>query len=201
MLCAVVLAAGASRRMGVQKLTLPIAGQPMIARSVAAFLEAHIDEVLVVVGPKADVLACALQGCPVRWVTNPAPHSEMLESVRCGIQALPESCVGTFIALGDQPMLNPRIVAALVAAFQKGRHGLIVPVQGGRRGHPLLVGAGYFGEILRAHENVGLRGLLQAHPDDVREVEVDEAEILEDVDTPADYARLLSRIRGESGVT
>jgi len=194
MICAVVLAAGRSRRMGVQKLLLPVAGQPMIARVVDQVLAGPVDQVLVVVGPEGNPVRESLAGRGVSFVTSPSAEGEMLASVRCGLAATPPDCAGVLLVLGDQPGVTADVIAALVQAFRTGGRGIVVPTHGGRRGHPLLFAARYRGEILRCYDTVGLRGLLQAHPEDVAELEVASPGVLDDIDLPEDYRRAAARL-------
>jgi molybdenum cofactor cytidylyltransferase len=77
----------------------------------------------------------------------------------------------------------------MLTAFRAGGAGILVPVHQGRRGHPVVLAARHRDELLRAHDGIGLRGLLRAHPADVVEWVTDDAAVLEDLDTPADYAR------------
>ena len=193
MICPLVLAAGRSQRMGAQKLLLPVGGQPMIARIVDQVLASPIDRVFVVIGADPDRIAAALADRPVTFVINPDQHGEMLSSVRCGLAALPPECTAALVVLGDQPGLTADVVAQLLRAFQTADRGIVVPTFNGRRGHPLLVALRYRDEILTSYETVGLRGLLQAHPEDVHEVEVGTPRILEDLDTPQDFERLAGR--------
>jgi len=194
MICAIVLAAGRSRRMGVQKLLLPVAGQPLICRAVDAVLAGAIEHVLVVTGgTRREELAAALADRPVHWVTNPVDDSEMIDSVRCGLAALPAECEAFLIVLGDQPEIPPDAIRRLVDAFRQRGAGIAVPVVGSRRGHPILIAARYRAEILENYGDVGLRGLLQAHPDDIAEVDVASPGVLEDIDCPADYQRVIAR--------
>jgi molybdenum cofactor cytidylyltransferase len=193
MMCAVVLAAGRSQRMGTQKLVLPVGGQPMVARIVDQLLAGPIDRVFAVVGADADRIRAALAGRPVTFVVNADQQGEMLSSVRCGLAALPPECTAALIVLGDQPGLTADVAARLWQAFQTADRGIVVPTAHGRRGHPLLVALRYHDEILARYEAVGLRGLLQAHPEDVHEVEVGTPRVLEDVDTPQDFERLAGR--------
>ena len=190
MICALVLAAGRSQRMGTQKLLLPVGGQPMIARIVDQLLASPIDRVFAVIGPDGDRIAAALAGRPVTFVVNADEQGEMLSSVRCGLAALPQECTAALVVLGDQPGLTANVVAQLLRAFQTADRGIVVPTADGRRGHPLLVALRYRDEILTSYDAVGLRGLLQAHPEDVYEVEVGTPRILEDLDTPQDFERL-----------
>jgi molybdenum cofactor cytidylyltransferase len=193
MICALVLAAGRSQRMGTQKLLLSVSGQPMLARIVDQVLTSPIDRVFVVTGADRHRLAAALAGRPVTFVVNADEQGEMLSSVRCGLAALPPECTAALIVLGDLPGLTADVVARLLQAFQTAGRGIVVPTSNGRRGHPLLVSLRYCDEILTCYEAVGLRGLLQAHPEEVHEVEVGTARILEDVDTPLDFKRLADR--------
>ena len=78
MICAIVLAAGQSRRMGVQKLLLPIGGQPMLARIVDEVLRSSVEQVYVVVGPDADLIAATLTGRPVVF-DDPTPTRSVSE--------------------------------------------------------------------------------------------------------------------------
>ena len=192
MICALVLAAGRSRRMGVQKLLLPVNGQPVIVRVVDEVLRSPVDQVFVVIGHEGERVSEALAGHYVHFVTNADREGEMLGSVRCGLRAMPEACVAVLVALGDQPGITGDVIATLVGAFQTTGRGIVVPTHGGRRGHPLLFGMRYCDEVLGQYEDVGLRGLLQAHPEDVFEVEVATPAVLEDIDAPEDYKRTVA---------
>ncbi|MBM4038086.1 MAG: nucleotidyltransferase family protein [Planctomycetes bacterium] len=198
MVAAILLAAGRSRRMGVQKLLLPVAGMPMIARVADAVLAGPVDLAVVVVGADGRCVAEALAGRAVQFVTNPDAEGDMLSSVRCGLRALPEECEAALVVLGDQPGVTAEVVAAVVEAFRSGGRGIVVPTHRGRRGHPLLFSMRYRGEVLSRFNGTGLRGLLQAHLEDVLEVEVATPGILDDVDRPEDYARAAGLTRQES---
>ncbi len=77
----------------------------------------------------------------------------------------------------------------MISAWRLSRRGILVPVWEGRRGHPVLISAGYREEILTRFDAEGLRGLLRAHPNDIEEVASTDSSILDDLDTPADYER------------
>jgi molybdenum cofactor cytidylyltransferase len=92
--------------------------------------------------------------------------------------------------LGDQPFLSAPAVDAVIASYEAGGRGLVVPTFRGRRGHPLLIDLRYRDEVLAFDQADGLRRLLRAHPDDILEAETADANILRDLDTPEDYAGL-----------
>ena len=105
MVSAVVLAAGASSRMGRQKLLLPIGGEPLIARVVKAVCDAGFDDVLIVVGHEHEKLLEALVGLPIRHAFNPDFATGMGSSFRTAIENLPNSEAALF-ALADQPFVT-----------------------------------------------------------------------------------------------
>ena len=117
MKCAIVLAAGRSRRMGTQKLLLPFGGTTVVAHVADELLASAIDHVLVVVGRHAEAIAAALAGRPVALVANPDHDGPMLDSVRCGLRALPPGCEAVLVALGDQPAVTTTLVDAMASAF------------------------------------------------------------------------------------
>lgn len=191
MICSIVLAAGMSRRMGVQKLLLPFAGKTVIAHIVDQLVGA-VDKVYVVTGHEEDKVAKELSGRVVSVVVNPDYEDGMLCSVRCGIRALPQDCRGVLVGLGDQPGITSKLVNEMVRAFETGDKGILVPVCKGKRGHPLLFSGVYCNEILTSYDDVGLRGLLRAHPDDILELDVTTTAVLADMDYPEDYRRELA---------
>lgn len=191
MICALVLAAGRSERMGTQKLLLPLRGKPVIARIVDELQQSPLEETFVVVGRDGEQIQQALQGRAVTVVTNPDFTGDMLSSVRCGLRVIPNGCEALLVGLGDQPNLTAQLVANLIGAFQESGRGIIVPTHNGHRGHPLLIATHFRDEMLAHHDGIGLRGLLDAHPEAVFRLEISNAALLEDMDTPEDYRRQL----------
>ena len=192
MICAIVLSAGRSRRMGRQKLLLPIENRPLICCVVDQVLASSVDQVLVVVGMKGNEIATTLADRAVRLVINPATDSEMIDSVRCGLAALPGQCEAALVVLGDQPCVGPELIDRLIQTSRQDGRGIAVPTFKGRRGHPLLFSTRYRDEILHRYGDTGLRGLMQAHPEDVVEVETAIPGVLDDIDVPEDYDRITS---------
>jgi molybdenum cofactor cytidylyltransferase len=190
---AIVLAAGESRRMGQSKQLLPWCGSTLIDAVVAAALASPVCEVVVVLGHRAaEVEAAVRQSDPrLRFVRNERYREGMLTSVLAGVGALSDACEGFFLFLGDQPLAAPAVAAELAREYQPG--AILVPADGGRRGHPVLFSLAYRREIGELDNAVGLRQLLWRHPEAVREVAVAEPAIHIDLDTPEDYERLLKR--------
>ncbi len=189
MIAAVVLAAGLSRRMGTQKLLLPWGASSVIGHIVDQLLSSSLSHVRVVVGRDADRVSAALVDRPVAWVTNPQLEGDMLSSVRCALRVLPRECQAAMVVLGDQPRITTTLVEDMLQAYHTSVQDILVPFCQGRRGHPMLFARRYFEEVLTQHEDVGLRGLLQAHGPEVCEWPVSIPAVLFDMDTPKDYQR------------
>ena len=194
MICAIVLAAGRSSRMGVQKLLLPFGGKTVISHIVDQLLAGSVDKVVVVTGHEPGRISDELSGRPISIVNNADYDSGMLSSVRCGLRALPERYKAVLVAIGDQPSIRTELVNLMIRSFAAGSKNILVPCYEGKRGHPLLFSARYREEILTHYDDVGLRGLLHAHPDDVLELSVSMPSVLTDMDYPEDYKRELAAL-------
>jgi len=194
-ICAMVLAAGLSRRMGTQKLLLPFGGKTVITHIVDQIAESTVDETYVVVGHEGKRASRELSGRDVSIVSNPDYESGMLSSVRCGLAALPQECGVVLVALGDQPSVTSRLIDEMVRSFAQTEEKILVPIYNGRRGHPVMFSLSYRDEIMTCHDDVGLRGLLHAHPEDVFELSISTSAVLSDMDYPQDYQRELGSIK------
>lgn len=196
MTAAIVLAAGRSQRMGANKLLLPFAGSSVLGRVVDACLGAPAEPVLVVARAPLAPLREVLGSRRVTWVENPDPTADMLASLRCGLRALPAAVECLIVTPGDLPSLEPALLRRMLTDFRAGQAGILVPLHRGCRGHPVILAARYREELLCAYDGVGLRGLLHAHAAETREWGTDDPAVLEDIDTPADYALARGRRRG-----
>jgi len=193
MIWAVVLAAGESRRMGTQKLLLPFGEATVVEAVIRTALDSCVDRALAVLGSDRDAIRLKLEPYGVDFAVNEDFAKGMLSSVQAGFKALPADAAAAVVMLGDQPFLPARVVDAVVAAYRASGKGIVVPSFRGRRGHPVLVGLEYRDEVVRLDPEEGLRQLIRAHPEDLFEAEVEDANILRDLDLPEDYAGELKR--------
>ena len=187
MIAVIVLAAGASTRMGRQKLTLPLAdGRPLVRAAVEQVLAADLDDVVVVLGREAEAVASALRGLPIRTVVNPRYAEGQSTSLRAGLDALAQDTEAAVVALGDQPLPDPRMLRQLVEAFRTSGRPIVAPLYRDGRGNPVLFASSVFDELRRVEGDRGGRPVVARDPERVAEVPVD-APMPADIDTPEDY--------------
>jgi molybdenum cofactor cytidylyltransferase len=188
-IAAIVLAAGRSTRMGAaNKLTADVGGKPMLRWAAEAALASRARPLLVVTGHQESDVRAALAGLDVRLVANPDFAQGLSTSLRAGMAAVPAGCDGALVLLGDMPRIEASDLDRLIGAFASG--AIVVPVHQGRQGNPVLWPRALFPEIMQLEGDAGAKRLIAAHPDAVREIEIDTPAILADVDTPEELQRL-----------
>jgi molybdenum cofactor cytidylyltransferase len=185
MITGVVLAAGASSRMGQPKLLLPLAGEALVRRVVRQVLEAGFEDVLVVVGSEHERIVAALDGLAARTVLNPDYATGMGSSFRTAIGALPDSSAAMF-ALADQPLVRPDDYRRLLDAYRTQTGGIVSVRYGEVTAPPHLFDRAYFAELAVLEH--GARPVLQRHADATTILRFP-PELLLDIDTPDDYER------------
>jgi CTP:molybdopterin cytidylyltransferase MocA len=191
---AIVLAAGESRRMGFPKALLPIAGHTFVEHIVRALAAAAVDAIYVVLGAHADRILAAVDLAPAQVVRNPDWPRGQLSSLQAGLRALPPGAYeAVLMALVDHPLVEPRVVRAVIDAHARTGRPIVVPVHDGRRGHPVLFAARLIPELLAAPLDAGARAVIRAHASEVLEVPTDAPGVLADIDTPQLYAQWLGR--------
>ena len=203
MITAIILAAGASERMGYPKALLKFHGATFLETILDAASAAGVNRRVVVLGPdKSKVLSeCSLDRHGVLVVENPIPETGPIRSLQLGIEsALNLSVDGVLVWHVDRPHVSVATVQGLLDRFRAGGGSIVVPTFRGRRGHPVIFGRAVFHELVAVPEHEGARTVVRADPSRVIEVPVDDAAVVEDVDTPDDYRDLLRR-SDEAGAT
>lgn len=187
MISAILLGGGESKRMGVDKLSLPWGTKTVLRHCIETLLRSEVQELVVVLGTRNEGIKDLLQGRKVKVVINPYSNRGMSTSIRRGIQAVHPGCRGILIGLGDQPFLKTRTVNVLIHAFDQEKGRIIIPSFRGRRGHPVIFHRRYKKELLNLEGDVGGRSVIEWHPEDVRVVPVKSIGVVRDVDTWQDY--------------
>ena len=198
---AIVMAAGAGRRMGYRpKGLLRRDGVPLIERTVRLLLGAGVAPVVVVLGHHAELIEPILfslresldEPAQLHWVCNPDPDAGQGGSTRCGLAALPPEPDGVLIALADQPLLEAADVQALLTAWAQrdAATELLLPEFGGQPGHPIVISTRVRQAVMEMSGAAGVREWRRAHPERAQKLRVTHPRHVVDVDAPEDLARL-----------
>ena len=187
---AIVLAAGQSRRMGTPKMVLPWGGSTVIGTVVRVLQEAGLRDVLVITGGAEAELNRVLSGTAARLVHNEGYRlGGMISSVQTGLlAAMPGTAQAAMIALGDQPQIQVEVVRMLLDRWRVQPSPVLLPSYQMRRGHPWLLRRDLWPAVLALGQDETLRDFLQRHTDSITYLPVDTPSVLQDLDTPEDYA-------------
>jgi molybdenum cofactor cytidylyltransferase len=195
--CGVILAAGASSRMGRDKALLPWPpdGTGTFLSAAIEMLGPHTEMVIVVGGANAASLEPIVYARGAYLVRNPAPERGQLSSLQIGLQEVLNRGRDTaLVTLVDRPPAASATVAKLRCAYldASGEVWAVVPEFGGRHGHPVVMGRDLIGAMLRAPATATAREVEHAHQDHILYLPVDDSNVTANVNTPEEYAQLKS---------
>jgi len=196
-LAGVVLAGGRSARMGSPKALLDFRGQPFAVRILEALEALEVKARVVVVGPDAPRIRPALAGHDCIIVENADVEGGPIASLRAALRALEGVRPGAMLAWPvDLPHVRVATVERLLETYRRTGAPVVVPTFAERRGHPVLWGAGLFEELLTsdAATRHGARAVLHAHAAEIAPVAVDDPAVIDDLNTPEDYERLVREL-------
>lgn len=165
MIAGVILAAGTSSRLGQPKQLLTLGDRTVLQHVVDAAATSVLDEVVVVLGHRANEVAAAIRlpdGC--RVAINPLYRSGQASSLRAGLRALSEETRAAVVLLGDQPDILPVAIAAVAEAYRRTGGPIVQASYDGRPGHPVLLDRTVWVELEAIRGDAGARDLLSAHP-------------------------------------
>ncbi|HCV44409.1 MAG TPA: hypothetical protein DGH68_13050 [Bacteroidetes bacterium] len=185
---AVVLAAGASLRMGSPKAILRIGDETFVQHIVGQLHDAGVRDVVVVLGADADEIRSSLSWFGGTIVVNHGWKEGQLTSVVAGLNAFgnrkPD---GVVICPVDRPLISHTLIDDLIKAFRESGKSIVIPVCQGRRGHPTVFSSRMFDSLRDAPVTVGARHVVRNHPNDVLEVSTGEESCILNIDTQDDY--------------
>lgn len=187
---AIILAAGRAKRFGTgSKVIAELDGKPLVRHVAEAALASRASPVVVVVGHAAAVTAVALAGLEVRLVHATDFEAGLSRSLRVGLAALPASAAGALILLADMPRVSAKLIDQLIDAFEVAEPNALVPVHGGRRGNPVIIGRELFAALGALEGDRGASHILGS-ASGVVELPVEDAAVTVDIDTQEDLHRL-----------
>lgn len=190
-----VLAGGASRRMGRPKALLPYAPagappRPFIDSVLEMLTVGGATDLYAVLGHDPDPIRAGAQFDNTTIILNPDHALGQFSSLRAGVSALPPDIDALVVALVDQPQIPAPVVAALIARFAETRAPIVRPIHDARGGHPILLSSETFPALLALPPTATTFDLVKAFADRREDVTVDSAEIRRDFDTPEELAGL-----------
>lgn len=191
----VILAAGRSTRMGRSKaLLIAPDGRTFVARLAETLSEGGVDAPLVVGRHDDDPLRSEVEtiGCGVRFVVNAdADEGGQLSSLLAGLRKADRPGVrGLMVVPVDAPMVTADTVARLIAVFNSTGAAIVRARHHGWNGHPVVFSRETFDELRHADPDVGAKAVVRAYQGALVNVDVEDAGVIGDVDTPEDYREL-----------
>lgn len=191
MLGAVILGAGLSRRMGSEKLLLPIGRKRILEKTIDGVAESF--EGVIVIVTRNAILGSIETGKGLIYLVNDQPELGQSTSLKIAVAYLarhyPE-CQGILVFLGDQPLVSRKLVGKIEQAITKNPTSIIMPEYKGQKGHPVAFGKCWFNELLTVSGDAGGRGIIKEHTEALIKIQGDRTCVM-DADTPEDYRRLL----------
>lgn len=189
---AVVLAAGMSRRMGTPKQLLRIDGKTLLEKTLENVRRSAVDEIVLVLGFAADAVGKEISTQDIKVVRNDGYEQGMGTSLRVGIAAVSDGAKAALIVLADQPFVQAATLDKLIEHHRAKKAQIVIPLFRGFRGNPVLLDRSIFPEMKALSGDVGCRALFGSHTENIHKLAVDDAGILQDIDSRDDF-EMLSR--------
>ena len=196
MIPALVLAAGRSSRMGRAKASLPLdGGDTFLTRIVRTFLQAEVDDVVVVLGHDADAIARTFStaNLSARIAVNPDYDRGQLSSLVAGLNLVDRpGVIAVLVTLVDVPLVSVNTVRAVVDHYRRTRAPIVRPTSGTRHGHPLIIDRSVFAALRAADPDSGAKPIVRAHASTLGDLAIADEGAFRDIDTAEEYARAIT---------
>jgi molybdenum cofactor cytidylyltransferase len=191
MISAVVLAAGRAKRMGEQKLLLPLRGKPVLQWVLDSVLRSRVHEVICVVRDLKTVRErVSLVHERLYWLVNYAADHGQSTSVIAGLWAIDSRSEGALFVVGDQPMITADLIDSLIARFESSAALIVAPGFQGQTRNPVLFRRDIFPELVKLTGDHGGRVLIEKYKDKTEIVDWTDEIPFMDLDVREDYERL-----------
>ena len=194
MISALVLSGGMSIRMGFPKLLLRLGDRSVIQRVVDNALASQAGEMVVVLGEAHDRVREELDEGKVKVVVNHHYLLGMSTSLRAGLEAMNPQAEGAIVLLGDQPLVGPDVINAVINKYEETRAPIVAPWSGRRWGNPVLFARSLFAELAAVRGDRGGRQVLARHREEMVLVYPPGDDWWSDLDTWEDYLTLCCRL-------
>jgi molybdenum cofactor cytidylyltransferase len=198
MIRAIVLAAGASSRMGSAKAALLLGqtGETLVAHVVRTLLDGGVPDVGVVAGAHIDAVRRAMPSRErrARVIEHAGWQDGQLSSLLAGLAAIDDPLLeAALVTLVDVPLVRTQTVTAVISAWRRTRAPIVRPAQGDRHGHPVIFDRAVFADLRAADPSEGAKAIFTKYQERILNVAVDDEGAFVDIDTPVEYQRLINR--------
>jgi len=191
---AILLAAGSSSRMGQPKQLLTYEGKSLVRRAAEAAVASRARQVLVVTGAASQRVDAELAGLAVMLVHNDDYAEGMSTSLRAGLKAVRPEVDAVVVMLADQPFVDTSVIDSLIDLYEQSHAKIVRPRYGGQPGNPVLWDQSLFADLQLQTGDQGGRALLQQHAAEIAWLDLPDANLQTDVDTPEAYASLTGTV-------
>ncbi len=195
MISAVILGAGRSSRYGQAKQLLEVGDRTLLETVVSTFTKSMVDEVVVVLGFRADEILRNSKFGRARVTVNADFARGLSSSLKVGVEATDPRTEAFIIALGDHPLLTTQTIDLLVQKYSETRAPIIAPFFNRRRGNPVLFDRSLLAELRKLQGDQGAKELLERMKGKIVKVQVDDLGVLMDIDTKEDYVRFRDKFQ------
>jgi molybdenum cofactor cytidylyltransferase len=192
----IVVAAGASRRLGRPKQLLPLGGRPLLDWPLAAMRAYAPEQLILVLGHQAEAIQQALDLKDVAVVVNSRYAEGLSTSLQAGLAAVGPAIDAAVIVTGDQPFVTAELLVGLQTVHQTSGLPVVAAAYGDHAGVPMLLARSAWPMVAAIGGDQGARALLRARPDLVATAPVPDARMALDVDTEEQYRQAVALVGG-----
>lgn len=185
------MAAGNSTRMGQPKALLSYNGFSFIDTILNNLQVSGFQPIISILGEAGDTICECTSVNNYECGFNPNPQEGMLSSLKIAIEKLPQNCDGFLLTLVDHPAVQMATYKKIKNSASENPDRIIIPRFFGKKGHPVFFGRRYFRQLLDTPNDQGARIVVRQYPQDIFYLPVEDAGILQDIDTPEEYQTLL----------
>jgi len=189
----IILAAGSGVRMDKTKQLLPFKNKPLLSHVIENARQSNLYETIVVLGHRADDIKKTVDFSGTKTIINKEYLKGQSTSLIKGLENVSPICDAAMFLLGDQPLITPSTLNTIIQAFNTSKSPITIPYYNNIRGNPVIIVRSLFHELKLLSGDTGPRVLFKKFEKSILKVQVSDNAILIDVDTKADYNKLISK--------